>query len=167
MRRAVVIFFLFLFLFVQQSGAVQTPAPAIKKPAPSSPSPAGQSPQKKKTEPTTPGKGRGIDAARIALIADRMKSFVDQGRAAGIVTLVARRGEIVSQNAVGYQDLDKKTPMRANTIFQIASMTKPITAVGIMILVEDGMLAISDPVQKYLPSFANILLKVEAKEREA
>jgi len=166
MRRAVAIFILFLFLFVQQAGAVQTPAPQVKKPAPSSPTPAAQSSQKKKSEPTGPGKGRGIDAARIALIADRMKSFVDQGRAAGIVTLVARRGEIVSQNAVGYQDLDKKTPMRANTIFQIASMTKPVTAVGIMILVEDGMLAITDPVQKYLPNFANILVKVEARERE-
>ena len=56
--------------------------------------------------------------------------------------------------------------MLADSIFQIASMTKPVTAVGIMILVEDGMLAITDPVQKYLPNFANIQVKVEAKERE-
>jgi CubicO group peptidase (beta-lactamase class C family) len=95
-----------------------------------------------------------------------MKAFVDQGRAAGIVTLVARRGEVISKNAVGFQDLEKKTPMLADTIFQIASMTKPITAVGIMILVEDGMLSISDPVQKYLPGFANIQLKEEVKEKD-
>lgn len=109
---------------------------------------------------------RGIDEYRISLIPARMKSFVDQGRAAGIVTLVAHRGEIVHQGAVGFQDLESKTPMRANTIFQIASMTKPITAVGVMILVEDGLLAITDPVQKYLPNFASIQLEVAAKEKE-
>jgi CubicO group peptidase (beta-lactamase class C family) len=167
MRRSVVIFVLFWSLLVQHTGAAQTPAPQIKKPTPSAPAPAAQTPQRKKPESSAPGKGRGIDASRIALIADRMKSFVDQGRAAGIVTLVARRGEVVSQNAVGFQDLEKKTPMLADTIFQIASMTKPVTAVGIMILVEDGLLAITDPVQKYLPNFANILAKVEARERES
>src|SRR5215813_13870378 len=170
MRRSVVIFVLFLPLFVRHTGAVQPPAPQIKKSATSAPPPAARSPQIKKPAtsapaPTSP-KSRGIDATRIARIPERMKLFVDQGRAAGIVTLVARRGEIVSQNAVGFQDLEKKTPMLADTIFQIASMTKPITAVGIMILVEDGMLAISDPVQKYLPNFASILVKVEARERE-
>ncbi len=131
---------------------------------------AVQSPQTKKTTPPAPaarhrGPG-GEDAARIARISERMKSFVDQGRAAGIVTLVAHHGEIVSQNAVGVQDLESKTPMRADTIFQIASMTKPITAAGIMILVEDGMLAITDPVQRYLPGFANIQLKEAVKDKE-
>ncbi|MCI0389199.1 MAG: beta-lactamase family protein [Acidobacteria bacterium] len=166
MRKSVVIFVLFWSLLVQDTGAAQTPAPPLKKPTQSAPAPAAQSPQRKKPESSASGKGRAIDAARIALIADRMKSFVDQGRAAGIVTLVARRGEVVSQNAVGFQDLEKKTPMLADTIFQIASMTKPVTAVGIMILVEDGMLAVTDPVHKYLPNFANILVKVEARERE-
>lgn len=154
MRRAVVIIVLFLSLFVRHMGVAQSPPPQIKRPAPSAPA------------PTSP-KSRGIDAARLARIPARMKSFVDQGRAAGIVTLVARRGEIVSQSAVGFQDLEKKTPMLADTIFQIASMTKPVTAVGIMVLVEDGMLAITDPVQKYLSNFANIKLKEEVKERES
>jgi len=167
MRRAVVIFVLFLSLIIHHASAAQSPAPQTRKPAPSAPSTAAQSPQKKKTESSAPGKGRPLDASRIALIADRMKSFVDQGRAAGIVTLVARRGEIVSQNAVGFQDLEKRTPMVGDTIFQIASMTKPVTAVGIMILVEDGMLSINAPVQKYLPNFASILMKVEARERES
>ncbi len=129
-----------------------------------------QSPQKTRSESSprvvAPARGRGIDSARIAQIPARMKWFVDQGRAAGIVTLVARRGAIVSQNAVGFQDLEKKTPMRADTIFQIASMTKPVTAVGIMILVEDGLLAITDPVQKYLPAFARIKLKEAVRDRE-
>ncbi len=133
---------------------------------------AAQQPQTKKPTPAPPAakppavRHRGIDPARIARIPERMKSFVDQGRAAGIVTLVAHRGEIVSQTAVGFQDLESQTPIRADAIFQIASMTKPITAAGILILVEDGMLAITDPVQKYLPDFANIQLKQEVKDRE-
>jgi len=152
MRRAVVIIVLFLSLFVQHVGVAQTP----QKKKPESPTPA-----------PPPPRSRGIDAARIARIPAQMKSFVDQGRAAGIVTMVARRGEIVSQNAVGFQDLEKKSPMLADTIFQIASMTKPVTAAGIMILVEDGLLAITDPVQKYLPNVANIELKEEVKDRES
>src|SRR5262245_36533514 len=167
MKKSVVIFVLFLSLFVQRAGATQTPPPQIKKPATPAPAPTAQSPQKKRQSPSAPSAKSRIDAARVARVAERMKSFVDQGRAAGVVTLIAHRGEIVGQNAVGFQDLEKKTPMGADTIFQIASMTKPITAAGIMILVEDGMLAITDPVQKYLPNFANILLKVEAREREA
>jgi len=123
--------------------------------------------QKRKAAPVaTVGRSRGSDDFRFARISARMKSFVDQARAAGIVTLVAHRGWIVNQSAAGFQDLEKKTAMRADTIFQIASMTKPVTAVGIMILVEDGMLAITDPVQKHLPNFADIKLKEAARERE-
>ena len=150
MSSVVVIFILILSFFVQQSGAAQQPAPQIKKTSPSTPAPGAQSPQIKKpassASTSTAPKSRGIDAARLARIPEQMKWFVDQGRAAGVVTLVARRGEVVSQNAVGFQDLEKQTPMLADTIFQIASMTKPITAAGIMILVEDGTLSITDPV---------------------
>ncbi len=159
MRRTVAIYVVISLLLVQNAAAIQSPQ--TKKTTP-------PAPETKKTIPPAPAaKRRAIDAARLALISERMKSFVDQGRAAGIVTLVAHRGEIVSQNAAGLQDLATKTPMRADTIFQIASMTKPITAVGIMILVEDGMLAITDPVQKYLPNFANIQLKEAVKDKEA
>jgi CubicO group peptidase (beta-lactamase class C family) len=105
-----------------------------------------------------------IDAARLARIPGRMQKFVDLGRAAGIVTLVAHKGAIVNFSAVGSQDLETKLPIRPDTMFQIASMTKPITAVGIMILVEDGLLALTDPVEKYLPKFAEIKLQVKAAE---
>jgi CubicO group peptidase (beta-lactamase class C family) len=106
----------------------------------------------------------GIDGARIERIPARMQKFVDVGRAAGIVTLVAHRGSIVNLTAVGFRDLESKTPIEADTIFQIASMTKPITAVGIMILVEEGLLALTDPVEKYLPKFAEIKLHAKAAE---
>ena len=80
-----------------------------------------------------------------------MKSFVKQGVMAGAVTLIARRGEVVSLEAVGFQDLESKKPMRADTIFDIRSVTKPVTAIGIMILMEEGKLALNEPVDKYLP----------------
>lgn len=95
----------------------------------------------------------GMDAARLAKIPARMKSFVERGAMAGAVTLIARRGAVVSLEAVGYQDLDSKKPMRADTIFDIRSVTKPVTAIGVMILMEEGKLALNDPVEKYLPEF--------------
>jgi CubicO group peptidase (beta-lactamase class C family) len=106
----------------------------------------------------------GIDVARIERIPARMQRFVDLGRAAGIVTLVAHKGSIVNLSAVGFQDLETRTPIKSDTLFQIASMTKPITAVGIMILVEEGLLAITDPVERYLPKFAEIKLQAKAAE---
>ena len=95
----------------------------------------------------------GMDPARLKAIPARMQAFVDEGTAAGFVTLLSRHGRIAQLSAVGYQDLETKTPMRTDTIFQIASMTKPVTSVGIMILVDEGKLALADPVEKYLPEF--------------
>ena len=72
---------------------------------------------------------------------------------AGAVTLLALQGKVVSMEAIGYQDFESKKPMRTDTIFDIRSVTKPITAIAIMILLEDGKLALDDPVEKYLPEF--------------
>ena len=98
----------------------------------------------------------GIDQERLARIRVRLKSFVEQGSIAGAVTLIARRSTVVSLEAVGYQDLESKKPMRMDTIFDIRSVTKPVTAIGIMILMEEGRLALNDPVEKYLPDFAAV-----------
>lgn len=95
----------------------------------------------------------GMDPDRLARIPARLQEFVDSGTIAGAVTLVARQGKVVSLEAVGYQHLETKTPMRTDSIFQIRSMTKPITAVGIMILLEEGRLLLSDPVDKFVPEF--------------
>ena len=95
----------------------------------------------------------GMDAARLKMIPARMESFVERGTMAGAVTLVARRGEVVSLEAVGFQDLESKKPMRPDTIFDTRSVTKVVTAVGVMILMEEGRLALGDPVEKYLPEF--------------
>jgi CubicO group peptidase (beta-lactamase class C family) len=95
----------------------------------------------------------GMDPARLARIGPRMKAFVDDGKAAGIVTLVARHGFLADLSVSGFQDLESRTPMRADTIFQIASMTKPVTCAAVMILIEEGRLALSDPVEKHLQEF--------------
>ncbi|HJU55560.1 MAG TPA: serine hydrolase domain-containing protein [Pyrinomonadaceae bacterium] len=95
----------------------------------------------------------GMDAERLRMIPARMKSFVERRTTAGAVMLVARRGRVVSLDAVGFQDLESKKPMRPDTIFDTRSVTKVVTAVGIMILMEEGRLALSDPVEKYLPEF--------------
>jgi CubicO group peptidase (beta-lactamase class C family) len=105
----------------------------------------------------------GMDPDTLARIPARMKSFVDKGTLPGAVTLVQRHGALAQIEAVGYRDLETKQPMQTDTIFRIASMTKPFTAVGIMILMEEGRLALRDPVEKYLPQFNNMWV-IESRE---
>jgi CubicO group peptidase (beta-lactamase class C family) len=121
---------------------------ALAAPPPAPPPPAAAP----KLDPNAAAQA-GMDAERLARIAPRMQAFVDAHTAAGFVTLVARRGRLVTLDAVGVQDLDTRAPMREDSIFQIASMTKPITAAAVMMLMEEGKLAITDPVEKHLPEF--------------
>ena len=87
-----------------------------------------------------------------------MQQFVDEKIIAGAVTLVGTHDQIVSLESVGSQVLKSNTPMRPDTLFRIASMTKPITAIGIMILVDEGKLSVDDPVEKHLPEFRGQML---------
>lgn len=82
-----------------------------------------------------------------------MKSLVDEGAIVGAVTLVARDGKVLHLEAAGFRDLESRKPMRTDTIFDIRSVTKPVTAIAVMILLEEGKLALNDPVAKYLPEF--------------
>jgi CubicO group peptidase (beta-lactamase class C family) len=100
-----------------------------------------------------------VNQPQLDKIPVRMKAFVDAGTASGFVTLVAEKGKILQLSAVGYQDLETKTPMRTDTIFQVMSLTKAVTAASIMTLVDDGKLALIDPVEKYVPEFKGQLLK--------
>lgn len=84
-----------------------------------------------------------------------MQAFVEDNTISGAVTLVARKGEIMSLEAVGLADIANKKPMRPDSLFWIASMTKPITATAVMMLQEEGKLSVDDPVEKYLPEFKN------------
>lgn len=98
------------------------------------------------------------DPARLARIAPRMKAFVDQGAISGAVTLLLHNGKLVHHEAVGMADLEARKPMAKDSIFQIMSMTKPTVAVCIMMLVEEGRIALTDPVEKHLPEFRGQLL---------
>ncbi|MDX1984650.1 MAG: serine hydrolase domain-containing protein [Bryobacteraceae bacterium] len=112
--------------------------------------------------PAAPEKA-GMAPEVLARIPVRMKAFVDRGNISGAVTLVQRHGAVASLEAVGYQDIEAKKPMRPDTIFQIASMTKPVTGVAIMMLMEEGKLALTDPVEKHLPEFRGLWV-VEKKD---
>jgi CubicO group peptidase (beta-lactamase class C family) len=89
-------------------------------------------------------------------IPHRIESFVAARNIAGAVTLVSRGNEVIEFDAVGMADIEANRPMRKDTIFQIMSMTKPVTAIGIMMLAEEGKLALRDPVERYLPEFRNM-----------
>ena len=104
---------------------------------------------------STPEK-HGFSAERLSRINDFMERYVNDGKAAGFVTLVARRGEIVYFDKFGYQDVDTKSPMELDTIFRIYSMTKPITSIALMMLFEKGLVRLEDPVTKYIPEFKNL-----------
>lgn len=82
-----------------------------------------------------------------------MKKFIDNNEIAGAVTLVADGQNIFHLSADGFADIEKNQPMTADSIFWIASMTKPITATAVMMMQEEGKLSVDDPVSKYLPEF--------------
>jgi CubicO group peptidase (beta-lactamase class C family) len=107
----------------------------------------------------------GLDTGRLAQISARMKAFVDKGEIPGAVTMVLHNGAVVHHEAVGWQDLERRRPMRLDSIFQIMSMTKPITGVAIMMLAEDGRLTLSDPVEKHLPEFRVQAMKDGSKPK--
>jgi CubicO group peptidase (beta-lactamase class C family) len=96
----------------------------------------------------------GMSAERLARLTRVMKDAVDAKQVAGTVTIVLRDGQVVYHEATGSQDVERGQPMKPDTIFRIASMTKAVVSVGIMMLVEEGRLSIGDPVSRYIPSFA-------------
>ena len=98
----------------------------------------------------------GLDPAALKRIPAYIQSAVDKGEIAGVVTLVARNGEIGALDATGWADIEQKKPMKPDTIFQIMSQTKSVTGVAAMILVDEGKLNLKRPVQDYLPEFKGI-----------
>src|SRR6516164_7834133 len=97
----------------------------------------------------------GMSAERLSRIEDLVKEYVDKKWIAGAAVLVARNGKIVYYKGLGYDDLEKKSPMKKDAICRIASQTKAITSVAVLMLYEDGKLLLSDPVSKYIPEFKN------------
>jgi len=102
--------------------------------------------------PTT----RAADPDRLALIRKRMEEAVARGAIPGAVTLVTQEGKVLHHEAVGHLDVPKTKPMAKDSIFQIMSMTKPVTGTAILMLAEEGRLALTDPVEKHLPEFRGL-----------
>ncbi len=98
----------------------------------------------------------GFSADGLKAYQQAMRALVDDGKLAGVTTLVARHGKVVQFDAYGVQDLDTKKPVTKDTIFRIASMTKPIAGVAMMMLWEQGKWTLDDPVAKHIPAFANL-----------
>ncbi len=94
-------------------------------------------------------------------IAGRLQPFVDSHTLAGAVTLVASKDRVLNLEAVGYADVAAKKPMNTDALFWIASMSKPMTAAALMVLVDEGKVKVDDPVEKYLPEFRDVWLAVE------
>src|SRR5512140_3278929 len=99
----------------------------------------------------------GFSSARLALLDAFVKSrYVDAGRIPGALTLLYRRGEIAHLRALGLADVERGTPVREDTIFRIYSMTKPLTSVAFMMLVEQGLVALDTPVHTLIPEWKNL-----------
>jgi CubicO group peptidase (beta-lactamase class C family) len=105
----------------------------------------------------------GFDAGKLAAIAPAMHGVVDAGDLSGMVTLVWRKGEEVQLNLVGKRDIANNLPMERDTLFRIASMTKPITSVAALMLVEEGKIKLDDPITKWLPEFADMKVLKDPK----
>jgi CubicO group peptidase (beta-lactamase class C family) len=107
-----------------------------------------------------------MNAEELAGIEPRFRQFIADGQVSGAVTLVAKDGKVVYRRAVGLADIEAKRPMRPDTIFGIASMTKPFTATAVMILVDEGKLSLDDPVSKHIPAFKGVALETGKPQTE-
>lgn len=96
----------------------------------------------------------GLSSERLERLRATMQRYVDERRVSGVVTYVARSGRIVHLEAFGQADVEAGVPMKADTVFRIASQTKAVTSVAVMMLVEEGRIALADPLSKYIPAFA-------------
>lgn len=103
----------------------------------------------------------GFDANRLSRIDAHMQKYVEADRVAGIVSLVARKGQICHFEAFGQRDIERNLPMEQDTIFRIYSMTKPITSVAAMMLLEEGLFQLDDPVANYIPAFRKTRVCIE------
>ena len=98
----------------------------------------------------------GFSAERLERIRPMLQGYVDDGRIAGFLTVVARRGKIVHFETIGMRDIENKKSIERDTIFRIYSMSKPITSVAVMMLYEEGHFQLDTPVSKFIPEFKNM-----------
>lgn len=129
------------------------------KPAGAQPAQRMGAPTQAATSPVSP-QSVGMSRERVDRITKTMERYVAEGRIAGTVTYLMRRGKLVHFEAVGWADVERKAPMRKDTIFRIASMSKAVTSVAAMILIEEGLLSLETPVSRYFPGFKKTTVAV-------
>ena len=110
--------------------------------------------------PRSTPEAAGMSSDRLQAVTALLRQYVADRRISGAVAGVARRGKVVYLEAIGLQNLDSRAPMIEASLFRVYSMTKAVTAVAVMMLVEEGKLRLNDPASKYLPEFTN--LRVQA-----
>ncbi|MCC7347630.1 MAG: beta-lactamase family protein [Variibacter sp.] len=103
----------------------------------------------------------GFSSTRLKRLTDAVRRDVEAGALPGAVMLIARNGRLAYHEAIGFRDRDAKAPMATDTLFRIASLTKPVTSVALMTLVEEGLVHIEDAVGVYLPELQNLAVGVE------
>jgi CubicO group peptidase (beta-lactamase class C family) len=108
----------------------------------------------------------GVSSERLALIGTALKQDIADGRIPGAVIAVVRRGKLVMFEAFGWRDKEAKIPMTVDTIFNIASMTKPMTAAGLLMLYERGLVLMDDPLAQYFPGFSEMRVAVREANGE-
>ncbi|MEX2132214.1 MAG: serine hydrolase domain-containing protein, partial [Pseudohongiellaceae bacterium] len=97
----------------------------------------------------------GLSESRLGRINTLIESYMNDQQISGAVTAVARHGKLAHMEVQGFMDIESNTPMRRDAIFRMASMSKPVTGVAILMLMEEGKLRLSDPVSKFIPEFTN------------
>src|SRR5882757_9869132 len=105
--------------------------------------------------------GAHFNAEKLARVGEFFKNEVTTGKISGAIVLIQQHGKPVYHESFGVQDVVSKAPITDQTIFRLFSMTKAITSVAAMTLVDEGKLKLEDPVSKYIPSFANVKVGVE------
>src|SRR5262249_29694084 len=103
----------------------------------------------------------GCSSERLRRINDVVQRHVDEHHIAGAVTLVARKGRVVHLEAQGLMDLESKRPMKTDTLFRMASSTKPVTGVAVMMMLEEGRVRLTDPVSKFIPDFKGMKVAIQ------
>jgi CubicO group peptidase (beta-lactamase class C family) len=102
-------------------------------------------------------------AAKLERLTEFFQNEVATGKLAGVIVLIQQHGRPVYLKCFGVRDVATKLPMTPDTLFSVRSMTKPITSLAAMMLIDDGKLALSDPVSKYIPSFSKVQVGVETE----
>jgi CubicO group peptidase (beta-lactamase class C family) len=116
------------------------------------------------TQPAETPRLHGVSEARLKQFGAQVGADVEKRRIPGAVILVARDGKVAYQEAIGMRDPASGAPMTTDAIFRIYSMTKPIVSVGVMMLVEDGRIQLSDPVSRYVPELKDLKVGIEKKD---